>query len=127
MDWDPHQVIELQYDDWYPDTRSIVNSMGARIPKVFPIFPTPWSFTFECGVDDNEIDPLVFKTIIDTAGRRVGIGAMRVQHRNFFGQFVVTSFEIMPLDADDDRLLRSTEPIAKAKKARRGRGRKKAA
>lgn len=53
-----------------------------------------WEVDFQLIFDPKKISKGVLKTILDRAGRRVGVGDRRAQKREPYGRFVVTKFEL---------------------------------
>jgi len=85
----PESIEELFTD---PSRRFIsispVTIKGSRIMACRPKF-REWGLDFEVIYDDEQLNRLDIRTILDTAGKLIGIGAWRPQH----GQFTVTDFQ----------------------------------
>lgn len=84
--WVEPKRIKLE-GDWEIDARGA--KIGtARIVRWRPKWEE-WELSFEIHADDPEIQPLVIKEILETAGR-IGIG----DYRPKFGIFEVVSFDV---------------------------------
>lgn len=52
-----------------------------------------WEVDFHIDYDEDEIPEEVLKTILDTAGKKVGVGDWRPQKKGPYGRFIVTEFK----------------------------------
>jgi hypothetical protein len=58
-------------------------------------FPLPWSMTFELLYDEQLVsDPEIVRTILQDAGKRIGIGDYRPARWGWFGTFEVVEMEV---------------------------------
>lgn len=81
---------------WTVDSRAIRNpATGGRLLRYRPLFHD-WSLTFEVSLETDLIGKKVFREILDTAGRRIGLGDFRPACKGPFGKFVVTNWEEKP-------------------------------
>lgn len=85
-------VCPLTSSLWEVDSRSVViPSTGGRImchrPRV-----DEWSTTFTLDVDTAMFDPKFVRTIVDDAGKKVGLGDFRPARKGPFGRFVVSKW-----------------------------------
>jgi hypothetical protein len=67
------------------------NTKG-RNPLCRPMLPE-WFASFEIEYDNDEIPEEALKTILDKAGKYVGIGDWRPAKKGTFGRFIVTEFK----------------------------------
>lgn len=72
----------------YIDRRP-VRVQRARVMRLRPALCKGWELTFRIQLLDDDFRTDALKTILDTAGREVGIG----DYRPRFGRFIVTRFE----------------------------------
>jgi hypothetical protein len=52
-----------------------------------------WQCSFTLDIDETMFDPALVRELLDTAGKKIGIGAFRPRRRGPFGRFVVTKWE----------------------------------
>lgn len=85
--------IPIQHrEPWTIDTRAVrIPSTGGRISTHRPCFHD-WRLTFNLGLDDSVIHLKLLREIIDTAGKRIGLGDFRPACKGPFGRFVVTEW-----------------------------------
>lgn len=77
---------------WRVDTRPIViPSTKGRVLAHRPMFDD-WALTFEMELDDKMIDPKFLRSIVDDAGKRIGLGDFRPSRKGPYGKFVMTSW-----------------------------------
>jgi len=85
---------------WVVDSRPVVNpATRGRRPCHRPRFDE-WRLSFTLAVDDSMFDPQLVRTLVDDAGRRIGLGDFRPDRRGPFGQFRVIRWqveEVVPL------------------------------
>lgn len=67
--------------------KSVVVTGGSRIMRVRPRFPAGWSFTANIEFDETRVDPSELKTVIENAGRYVGLGDWRPAKGGSYGRF----------------------------------------
>ena len=86
--------IPLKYKEpWSVDTRAVrIPSTGGRILCHRPIF-NDWRLDFVMKVDTEIISVKLVREIIDSSGKRVGLGDFRPDCKGPFGKFVVTSWK----------------------------------
>ena len=78
---------------WEVDSRSVViPSTGGRIMAHRPRFDR-WRLVFTVEYDPTMFAPTLVRTLVDDAGRRVGLGDFRPARKGPFGKFVVTKWE----------------------------------
>lgn len=78
---------------WKVDSRPVrIPSTGGRILRHRPCFDD-WRIDFEVDLDTEILSDKLLREIIDTAGKRCGIGAFRPSCKGPFGRFVVTSWK----------------------------------
>ena len=83
---DPEMPLVPQ--DWVPDSRPIVNAAGSRTIVHRPRFDK-WELSFTLEVDQEEFSEDTARALVDSAGRKIGIGVFRPQRKGPFGRFVV--------------------------------------
>lgn len=77
---------------WEVDSRSVViPSTGGRIMAHRPRFDR-WRLAFTIEYDPGMFAPTLVRTLVDDAGRRVGLGDFRPARKGPFGKFVVTKW-----------------------------------
>jgi hypothetical protein len=79
---------------WEVDSRSVViPSTGGRImchrPRV-----DAWRCSFTLDVDATVFTPNLVRTVLDDAGRKIGLGDYRPARKGPFGRFVVVQWEV---------------------------------
>lgn len=74
---------------WEVDSRTVViPATGGRIPCHRPRLDT-WALSCTLDVDTDGADPALVRTLVDDAGRKIGIGDFRPARKGPFGRFVV--------------------------------------
>jgi hypothetical protein len=74
---------------WVVDTRPIViPSTGGRILAYRPRFDD-WELSFEVELDTDTIGVKLFRSIVDDAGKKIGLGDFRPSKKGPYGRFVV--------------------------------------
>lgn len=77
-------------DSWDVDTRAVrIPATGGRILAHRPKF-NDWELEFTAHLDEEFISISLFREIVDTAGKRIGLGDFRPDCKGPFGKFVVT-------------------------------------
>jgi hypothetical protein len=75
------------------DIQQDVNPNGGQaVCIVRPRFDV-WRFNVELEIDLNQVSLQLVRKIIDTAGRRCGLGDFRPRNKGTFGQYVVGKWE----------------------------------
>jgi hypothetical protein len=97
------EIPLLHREPWEVDTRAIcIPSTGGRIlchrPKL-----NDWRLEFDVEIDTDLISVRLFREIMDTAGKRVGLGDYRPARKGPFGKFVVTNWCVCNPRAESDR------------------------
>lgn len=67
-----------------------VRGSGKRVDKCFPVIPK-WRGDVEFIILDDVIDPEVFETVLEGAGKFIGIGRFRPRNNGFYGRFKYTN------------------------------------
>jgi len=80
---------------WEVDSRSVViPSTGGRImchrPRV-----DRWRLTFTVEVDTTMFSPGLVRSVVDDAGRKIGLGDYRPARKGPFGRFVVVNWQVL--------------------------------
>jgi len=85
--------IPLKYKEpWTVDTRAVrIPSTGGRILCHRPCFHD-WRLAFSIGLDPDLISAKLMREIVDTAGKRIGLGDFRPACKGPFGKFVVVKW-----------------------------------
>lgn len=79
---------------WTVDTRAVrIPSTGGRILCHRPLF-NDWRLTFGLELDETVISAGLLREIIDTAGKRIGLGDFRPACKGPFGKFVVEHWQL---------------------------------
>lgn len=92
------EMNEVEYpiahqQPWETDTRAVrIPSSGARILCHRPCFHD-WALDFELELDTEIMDVKLLRSIVDAAGKRIGLGDFRPDNKGPFGKFVVTKWE----------------------------------
>lgn len=88
-------VCPLNTKDWEVDSRSVViPSTGGRImchrPRV-----DKWSLAFTLDVDATMFSPNLIRSLVDDAGKKIGLGDYRPARKGPFGRFVVKQWDVI--------------------------------
>ena len=84
------EIIHSQ--PWKVDTRAVrIPSTGGRILAHRPMFDD-WALEFEVDLDTVILGEKLFRSIVDDAGKRVGLGDFRPATKGPYGRYVVTSW-----------------------------------
>jgi len=86
-------AIILNDNEFVPFRISAVNPMTKGRMIVTRPKMDVWGCKFEVVLNDDVIDGVVIKDILEHAGRYVGIGDWRPDKKGMFGKFIVTSFK----------------------------------
>ncbi len=54
-----------------------------------------WSFSFTLDIDTTVFDPKLIRSVVDDAGKKIGLGDFRPQRKGPFGRFVVVEWKEM--------------------------------
>lgn len=74
---------------WEVDSRAVVNpATGGRMMAHRPRFDV-WSLDFDLEVDDSMFDEKIVRTLVDDAGKKIGLGDFRPARKGPFGRFKV--------------------------------------
>ena len=77
-------------EGWRVDTRPVrIPSTGGRILCHRPMFDD-WKLEFHLNIDEEIIGVKLARDILDTAGKRIGLGDFRPDCKGPFGKFVCT-------------------------------------
>ncbi len=91
-------VCPLGTDQWEVDSRSVViPSTGGRIMGHRPRVDR-WSLTFTLDVDIGMFSPNLVRSLVDDAGKKIGLGDYRPQRKGPFGRFVVREWAVLEGD-----------------------------
>jgi len=86
------EIPIIHREPWTVDTRAVrIPSTGGRILCHRPCFHD-WKLAFIMKVDLDIITTKLIRDIVDTAGKRIGLGDFRPACKGPFGKFVVTSW-----------------------------------
>lgn len=81
-------------NQWEVDTRAVrIPSTGGRILAHRPCFHD-WSLQFTLELDEEVMDCKLLREIVDTAGKRIGLGDFRPDCKGPFGKFVVDTWDV---------------------------------
>lgn len=88
-------VCPLGTDHWEVDSRSVViPSTGGRImchrPRV-----DQWQLSFTLDVDTGMFSPGLVRSVVDDAGKKIGLGDYRPARKGPFGRFVVRQWDVI--------------------------------
>lgn len=88
-------VCSLDTKDFEVDSRSVViPSTGGRIMCHRPRLDK-WKFAFTIDLFDDELfDEAFVRTLIDDAGKKIGLGDFRPDRKGPFGRFVVVDWQV---------------------------------
>lgn len=77
---------------WTTDTRAVrIPATGGRILCHRPLFEN-WALEFTVVLDESTMDPKLLRSIVDDAGKRIGLGDFRPACKGPYGRFVVTKW-----------------------------------
>jgi len=80
--------------EWEVDSRSVViPSTGGRIMCHRPRIDV-WNAAFTLDVDATMFSPALVRSVVDDAGKKIGLGDFRPARKGPFGRFVVSHWEI---------------------------------
>ena len=87
------EIPIIHQEPWEVDTRAVrIPATGGRILCYRPKF-NDWSLLFTMHLDDDVMTSQLLREILDTAGKRIGLGDFRPDCKGPFGKFVVTHWE----------------------------------
>lgn len=87
------EIPIVHREPWSVDTRPVrIPSTGGRILCHRPCFQD-WCLHFTCEVDGGLIVASLVRELVDSAGKRIGLGDFRPDRKGPFGRFVVTRWE----------------------------------
>ena len=88
--------FEIKHKEpWEVDSRPIVNPVtGGRIPCHRPKF-NDWALEFTLILDTELMGADLLRDIIDSAGKRIGLGDFRPDRKGPFGRFVVVYWKVI--------------------------------
>jgi len=88
--------IEIEHrQPWKVDTRAVrIPSTGGRILAHRPMFDD-WKLSFEVVLDETILGPLLFRQVVNDAGKRIGLGDFRPATKGPYGRFEVTSWAVV--------------------------------
>lgn len=85
--------LSLKTKDFEVDSRSVViPATGGRVMCHRPRLDK-WGLSFTLEVDEAMFDPALVRTLVDDAGKKVGLGDYRPDRKGPFGRFVVSSWK----------------------------------
>ncbi len=63
--------------------------------SIRPCFPRGWkvSFTLEYDTDDEHITEEKIRKLVDTAGKKIGLGSYRVENTGWYGKFLIEEWK----------------------------------
>jgi hypothetical protein len=91
-------MISFNTKEYKLHTCRVVVGMGKGIMRTRPLIPAGYKLEFDMLVDDtclNESHAPIMREIMETAGRRMGLGDFRPQKKGPYGKFNVTRWEVM--------------------------------
>ncbi len=78
---------------WAVDSRPIRNpATGGRLLRYRPVF-FDWRIAFSMTLDDEIVPVPLLREIVDTAGKRIGLGDFRPDCKGPFGKFLVVEWK----------------------------------
>jgi hypothetical protein len=102
LDIEGSEIEIIHKDPWRVDTRPVRNpSTGGRFNTHRPMFDD-WSLVFTVDLDTSIIGPKTLRTVIDDAGKKIGLGDFRPSCKGPFGKFVVTKWEVIDPEASGE-------------------------
>lgn len=91
------EIALCSKEGWRVDTRAVViPSTGGRVMVHRPIFDD-WALDIELQMDERIINEKLVRQIVDDAGSRIGLGDFRPARKGPYGRYVVTRWEINPV------------------------------
>jgi hypothetical protein len=95
------EIPMINQNPWRVDTRAVViPSTKGRILTHRPIFDD-WALEFTVVLDTEILGPKLFRSIVDDAGKRIGLGDFRPARKGPYGRFVVTKWEVVAVDLEE--------------------------
>jgi hypothetical protein len=87
------EIALIHNQPWKVDTRAVrIPSTGGRILAHRPMFDD-WALEFEVILDTSILGAKLFRSVVDDAGNRIGLGDFRPATKGPYGRFVVTKWE----------------------------------
>ena len=88
------EISIIHVDPWTVDTRAVrIPSTGGRILAHRPLF-NDWRLSFSMELDDSILSVEILREIVDTAGKRIGLGDFRPATKGPFGRFRVDEWQV---------------------------------
>jgi hypothetical protein len=88
------EIPIVHTDPWTVDTRAVrIPSTGGRILAHRPLF-NDWSLKFSMELDDTILAVEILRDIIDTSGKRIGLGDFRPATKGPYGRYRVDAWEV---------------------------------
>lgn len=96
LDIEGAELSLVHREPWRVDTRAVrIPSTGGRILAHRPMFDD-WALTFTAVLDADVMGAKLLRSIIDDAGKKIGLGDFRPATKGPFGKFVVTKWRELP-------------------------------
>jgi hypothetical protein len=96
LDIEGAEIPIVHKEPWRVDTRAVrIPSTGGRILAHRPMFDD-WSLKFTALLDTDVIGVKLLRSIVDDAGKKIGLGDFRPATKGPFGKFVVTQWREVP-------------------------------
>lgn len=93
VDIEGAEIKLITRQPWKVDTRAVrIPSTGGRILAHRPMFDD-WALEFIVDLDTSIVGAKIFRSIVDDAGKRIGLGDFRPATKGPYGKFVVTRWE----------------------------------
>lgn len=92
LDIDEAEIPITHREPWRVDTRAVrIPSTGGRILAHRPMFDD-WMLRFTVVLDTDVIGAKLLRSIMDDAGKKIGLGDFRPSTKGPFGKYVVTQW-----------------------------------
>lgn len=83
-------------EPWAVHSRMVTNeATKGKVPSHRPRWDK-WHVSFVLSVDQSECSEKLARTLVNDAGRRIGVGSFRAERKGTFGRFSVTRWEVRP-------------------------------
>lgn len=90
-------IVLIHKQPWRVDGRPVrIPATGGRILCYRPMFDD-WALSFELTLDTEVMTVKLLREIVDTAGKRIGLGDFRPDCKGPFGRFKVTNWKVSDL------------------------------
>lgn len=98
---DTEAVIQSE-GEWEVDSRPAHNQNAAGYVAVISHRPRffYWTIEFDMEIEEKDGDPRLVRDLLDTAGKKIGLGSYRVSQGGPYGKYVVTRWEKIIQDRD---------------------------